>query len=241
MAFLSAKFERYGLINQTPSPATRVFVDEVHEDTEASLRRPVTNDTDSDGAGIFAGFRSEVTLASSDVAGVSQIETWMTSFATVEMVAVTPDHVVQWLNPSKILGTEALDITETNLAESQATLVQDGGDQSSHEVYITRNALFPYSVSGAFTQQLIFPVDGVDATLSSDFSTVDGTETITLTAQAGNGTSLDSASVSPSSGGRASVTLPTPSDTHFLEASVSGASPSNPALRVDGSDQYVQR
>jgi len=141
MSFLSAKFERYGLIDTEADPTRRVFVADVHEDTEGSLRAVPDRDQDPDGSTIFAGFRSEVTIASADLDGVSQIETWMRNFEDVELVAVTPDHLVQWYNPSRLLGTEELDITETNLVQSRATMVQDGGDQQDHDVYITRNGL----------------------------------------------------------------------------------------------------
>lgn len=141
MSFLSTKFTKYGLIDTDDSPSTRVYVKDVHSDTSATLRQVPDRDTDTDGATIFAGFRSEVGLASADVSGVTQVETWMTDFSDVELVGITPDHLVQWYNPSRLTGTEMLDTTETNLAEHEVSMVQDGGDQQSHDVYITRNGL----------------------------------------------------------------------------------------------------
>lgn len=170
-SFLSAKFTKYGLLEDDDSPSTRVFVSDVSDESEAAIRQAITRDQDTDGAGVFAGFRSELGLASNDVSGLSQIETWMSGLNDVEMVGVTPDHIVQWYNASRILGGEQLDTTETNLAESMAMMVQDGGDQATHDVFATRNGL-----------QHLAPENGGWADTDSD-NTPDGYTTTSLTSE----------------------------------------------------------
>lgn len=142
MALLTAKFTKYGLIDVDASPADRVFVADVHEDTQATIRDVIQNDADPDGATYFSGFQSEVALATPDLAGLSQGETWMTGFEDVELVAITPDHFIQWYNPGRLVVREQHAVGETNLAESMAMLTQMGGDNTTHDVYATRNALF---------------------------------------------------------------------------------------------------
>jgi hypothetical protein len=121
-------------------------------------------------------------------------------------------------------------------------MTRDAGDKDTHGVYLTRNALAPVGASGAISATLAWPVDGVGLTLSADFSNVDGTETLALEALDSDETTvLDSATATPGSSGRASLDFTTPSGTYYLSVEVSGASPSKPALRVDGSTQYTPK
>ena len=242
MSAVVAKLNRFGLLNDAPSPSERVYVRDVHSETTADIRQVPDRDTDTDGATIFSSFRSTFELSAADIAGLPQAETWMASRTPVKAVLALEDAFVQWVEPTRIVATDTLTPGEAALVRADYVMTRDAGNQSSHGVYLTRNALAPVGASGGINATLAWPVDGVGLTLSADFSNVDGTETLALEALDSDKTTvIDSATANPGSGGRASLDFTTPDGTYYLAVEVSGASPSKPALRVDGSDQYTPK
>jgi len=240
-SYLTTKLDRFGLINDAPSTAERVFVEHPSTESSAEVRQVPDTDTDPDGATYFSGFRSVFELASVDVDGISQAETWMTGYTPVKAVAIMPGFVVQWDTATRLRARDTLTPEEAALVQAEYAMIRDGGDQSTHGVYLTRNALLPYDTSGAVSETIPWPVDAVTVTLSADIDSVDGSEDLTIEAQDASGTALDSSSASPGSTGRADVSLTTPDNTHFLAITVAGGTVGDPALRVDGGTTYVSK
>jgi len=242
MSYVSSVLHRFGLLNDSASPSERVFVRDVSEETSVSPRQVPDRDADSEGQTIFSSFNSTWELSAFDLAGLPTAEGWMTAQEEVQGVAVLEDAVIQWTEPSRIVPTDTLSPGEAALVRADYVMRRDAGDKASHGVYLTRNALAPVGASGGINATLTWPVDGVGLTLSADFSSVDGTETLSLEAlDSDEATVIDSATANPGSSGRASLDFTTPDGTYYLGVEVSGASPSQPALRVDGSDQYVPK
>jgi hypothetical protein len=242
MSYVSSVLHRFGLLNDSASPSERVFVRDVSEETSVSPRQVPDRNADSEGQTVFAAFNSTWELSAFDLEGLPTAEAWMTAQEKVQGVAVLQDAVIQWTEPSRIVPTSALSPGEAALVRADYVMRRDAGDIGSHGVYLTRNALTPVGASGAISATLAWPVDGAGLTLSADFSSVDGTETLALEALDSDKTTvIDSATANPGSSGRVSLDFTTPDGTYYLAVEVSGASPSKPSLRVDGSDQYVPK
>ena len=235
MSAVVGKLDRFGLLNDSPSPSERVYVRDVHSETTADVRQVPDRDTDTDGAIIFSSFRSTFELSAADIAGLPQAETWMASRTPVKAVLALKGAFVQWVEPTRIVATDTLTPGEAALVRADYVMTRDAGNQSSHGVYLTRNALAPLGVTGSVIGQLAWPVDGVALTLSATDA-----DTLAIDALDETGSVLDSVTDSPS-GGRASVDFTTPSGTHRLDVEVSGTSVSEPALRHQGETAYVPK
>jgi len=233
MSGVVSKLNRFGLLNDTPSPSERVFVEDVHSETTADVRQVPDRDTDPDGATIFSSFQSTFALSAADIEGLAQAETWMASRTPVKAVLALEDAFVQWDEPSRIVASDTLTPGEAALVRADYAMTRDAGDQSTHGVYLTRNALAPLSVTGSVIGQLPWPVDGVELTLSATDA-----GTLAIDALDETGSVIDSATDSPGSG-RASLDFTTPAGTYRLDVEVSGTSVSKPALRHQGETTYV--
>ena len=241
-SYLSTPLQRFGLLNEAPATPQRAFVEEASDESSAEIRQVPDRNSDTEGETVFSSFRSVVELSAYDIGDLEIVSQWMTDRQPVKLVATTPDVVIQWNEPTRITARPVLTPEEAALVEAEYAMTRDAGDKASHGVYLTRNALAPVGASGGISTTLAWPVDGVALTLSADFSSVDGTETLALEAlDSDEATVIDSATANPGSSGRASLDFTTPDGTYYLAMEVSGASPSQPALRVDGSDQYVPK
>lgn len=236
MASVVSKLNRFGLINTSPSPAERVFVSDVSTETSVEPQQVLEVDEDPDGGTYFTGFESTFELSANDLDSFSTAETWMTGYTQVKALVVLEEAVVQWTTPTRIRSMQALSPSESAFVKAEYMMRHAGGDESQHGVYLTRNALRPYSTSGAFGIDILWPVGGVTVTLSAtdpdslELQSLDGSKTqITADSAAGLGA------------GRQSITHTTDSNCHFLSVDVTGASAADAALRVDGSDQYVAK
>jgi hypothetical protein len=241
-SYLSTPLQRFGLLNEQPTTPERAFVEEVSDESSAEIRQVPDRNTDTEGETVFSSFRSVVELSAYDIGDLPTVEQWMTARQPVKLVATTPDVIIQWTEATRVRGRPVLTPEEAALVEAEYAMTRDAGGKDTHGVYLTRNALAPVGASGAISATLAWPVDGVGLTLSADFSNVDGTETLSLEALDSDKTTvIDSATVTPGSSGRASLDFTTPDGTYYLAVEVSGANPAEPALRVDGSDQYVAK
>jgi hypothetical protein len=238
MAYVGA-LQRFGLIDDSTSPATRVFVDDVSDESEATVREVPDTETDPEGRTVFAAYRSELRLSALDVAGISDVSTWMDERQPVKAVLEMPEAVVMWTRAARITGAGGYSPTEVALQKAEYAMTLEAGGADSHGVLLTRNVLAPFDTSGGVSETFVYPLDGSALTLSAGFGANGGTVTIEAQDDAGSG--LDSASTTSSSSGRIRTDLTTPPGTHFLSVDVSGDTPADPALRVDGSDQFVAR
>lgn len=238
MSYVGA-IQQFGLINDTPSPAVRVYTDQVSDDSEATIRDVTDTETDPEGQIIFSSYLSELTISAVDVQGQGTVSGWMDSRTMVKAVVEVPEAVIMWTSATRITTRSGYTPTEPGLQKAEYILRRDSGDKDTHGVLLTRNVLAPFDTTGAVSETFVYPLDGSDLTLSADFAANGGT--VTVEAQDASGTALQSGSTTSNSSGRISATLTTPSNTHFLDVSVSGDTPQKPALRVDGSTQYVAR
>lgn len=207
MATVSTKLIRFGLIEDSASPANRVFVDDPSSEATMSVRNVPERDTDPDGAPYFVGFRSESGLSAVDVGGLSQADTWLTGQTAVKMVAVTPDAFVQWINASRIRPVQQLPVSEARLIRADYGMVQDGGDLSSHDVYLTRNGLYHLAPTDSNGQ-----LAGGWADTDSN-NTPDGyTETNLTGGSFSSGTYAANVDTANGSDGSLNVTIPFPVD-----------------------------
>jgi len=234
-SYLSTPLQRFGLLNEVPATPQRAFVEEASDESSAEIRQVPDRNTDTEGETVFSSFRSVVELSAYDIGGLPTVEQWMADRQPVQLVATTPDVIIQWTEPTRITARPVLTPEEAALVEAEYAMTRNAGDLGSHGVYLTRNALVPYGVSGAFQQQIVWPLDDLTVTLSA--TDADG---LSISALGAGGGTLASDSASPGSG-RGSLSFTTPTDTFFLDVEVTGASATDPALRVDGSDQYVPK
>jgi hypothetical protein len=238
MAYVGA-VNKIGLINDTASPAERVFVEDVSDESEATVREVPDTETDPEGQTVFSGYMSELTLAALDVQGQGSVSTWMDDRTPVKAFLELPEAAVMWTRAARITTMSGYSPTESGLQKAMYSMSLDAGDINSHGVLLTRNLLAPHDNAGAVSETFAWPIDDSTLTLSADFAAGGGT--VDVEAQDDTGTALTSASDTSSSSGRISVDFTTPKDTYFLKVDVSGDSPQNPALRLDGSDQFVTR
>ena len=137
---VAVPLEKFGLINDAVSPAVRVFSDAPHEESEFSQTIP-QRDVSPKQEFYFTGYRSELSLASADVEGVPQAETWMTGYTPVKLVGIGADYFIQWYDASRLRIREAMPIDEARITRGEYMMVKDGGDRDSHGVYLSRNGL----------------------------------------------------------------------------------------------------
>lgn len=234
-SYLSTPLQRFGLLNEAPATPQRAFVKEASDESSAEIRQVPDRNTDTEGETVFSSFRSVVELSAYDIGDLEVVEKWMTAKEPVTLVATTPDVIIQWTAPTRITARPVLTPEEAALVEAEYAMTRDAGDKDTHGVYLTRNALLPYDVSGAFQQQVEWPLDGSTVTLSA--TDADG---LSISALGAGGGTLASDSASPGSG-RGRLDFTTPADTFFLDVEVTGTSAADPALRVDGSNQYVPK
>jgi len=234
-SYLSTPLQRFGLLNEAPATPQRAFVKEASDESSAEIRQVPDRNTDTEGETVFSSFRSVVELSAYDIGDLPTVDQWMVDRQPVKLVATTPDVVIQWTEPTRITARPVLTPEEAALVEAEYAMTRDAGDKDTHGVYLTRNALLPYGVSGAFQQQIEWPLDGLTVTLSA--TDADG---LSISALGAGGGTLASDSASPGSG-RSGLDFTTPADTFFLDVEVTGTSATNPALRVDGSNEYVPK
>jgi hypothetical protein len=238
MAFVGA-LRRFGLINDAVSPLERVFVEEVSDETSGEIRQVPDTEQDPQGRTIFTAYRSELTLSALDIGGIPQVSAWMDARSKVKAVLEVPQAAVMWTTPTRITVGGGYSPTEVALQKAEYSMTLEQGDKEGHGVVLTRNALAPYSDQGTISQGVVWPIDGSELTLSASFG--GGGGTVSLEAQDAGGTALDSSSTTSSSSGRASAVLTTPTDTHIVQVDVSGDTPTDAALRLDGKTTYVPK
>lgn len=238
MAFVGA-LRRFGLINDTASPQERVFVEEVSDETSGDIRQVPDTEQDPQGRTVFTAYRSEITMSALDIGGIPQVSTWMNARQKVKAVLELPEAAVMWTTPTRITVGGGYNPTEVALQKAEYSMTLEQGGKDTHGVVLTRNVLAPYSDQGTISQSVVWPVDGSELTLSAGFGAGGGA--VTLEAQDGSGTALDSSSSTSSSGGRESTTLTTPTGTHTVQVDVSGDTPVDAALRLDGKTTYVPK
>lgn len=234
-SFLTTPLQRFGLLNKETATPQRAFVEEASDESSAEIRQVPDRNTDTEGETIFSSFRSVAEFSAYDVGDLSKAEQWMADQQGVTMVATTPDAIIQWTEPTRLTTRPLLTPEEAALVEAEYALVRDAGDEDTHRVFLTRNALLPLGVSGAFAQQIDWPLDGSTVTLSATDA-----DTLSVTALGAGGGTLASDSITPGTG-RAGLDFTTPEGTFFLDLEVAGTSAADPALRVDGSNQFVPK
>jgi|APHM01.1.fsa_nt_gi hypothetical protein len=233
-SYLTTPLQRFGLLNEQLATPQRIFSEDASDESSAEIRQVPDRNTDTEGETIFSSFRSVVELAAYDL-NIERAQQWMTAQDAVTLVATTPDAIIQWTEPTRLTTRPLLTPEEAALVEAEYALVRDAGNEDTHGVYLTRNALLPLGVSGAFSQQIDWPLDGSTVTLSATDA-----DTLSITALGAGGGTLASDSINPGSG-RAGLDFTTPADTYFLDLEVAGTSAADPALRVDGSQQFVPK
>ena len=137
---VAVPLEKFGLINDDVSPAVRVFSDAPHEESEFSQTVP-QRDVSPKQDFYFSGYRSELSLASADVEGITQAETWMTSYTSVKLVGIGAGYFIQWYDASRLRIREAMPIDEARITRGEYMMTKDGGDRQTHNVYLSRNGL----------------------------------------------------------------------------------------------------
>jgi len=294
-SFAVTPLTKFGLIDDGASPATRAYVPSAHEDTEATIREPLTPDSDPEGNPYFGGFRSEIEFAGVDLDDHSQADTYMADNTLVKAVGVTPDLVLQWYHADRVLARHALSPAESALVQGRYVMQRAAGDQSDHDVYLGRNGLVHLApenggwadtdsdgtpdgytelalVNTAFSAgvyeagvdpvlggngrlkvQIPFPVDNVELTFSVEVAQLhdDGDTAIGVQTRDASKSIISGYFKTLQSTGRKSVTFTADAGTYFLDVQpleITNASNDNqkakiknPALRVDGSDQYVAK
>jgi len=142
-AFNNPAISKFGIINETPSPSVRAFQADVESGdiTEASFREGMSNDEDPEGVPYIGGMASEIAFGGLDQSPKSQAETWSFNQTPVQMVAVTPDLFIQWYSAQRLLTDQSIDVTQVNLEAGMYMMTREGGDHTSHNVYVSRNGL----------------------------------------------------------------------------------------------------
>jgi len=133
--------QRFGLLNDDPSPATRVFSEDPTTDAEASVRQVLENTTTPEGEVYFSGFDSSVTLSSADVDDIATGEGWMAAQTGVKLVGIVGDFAIQAHEDIPIRTPERLNVTEPALAEAEYLMQTQGGARGTHGMIISRNLL----------------------------------------------------------------------------------------------------
>lgn len=215
MAFVIDKLNKFGLIDDSVSPATRVYSADVTSEASAAIRTTPERETDPDGAAFFHGFRSEVGFDSVDLDDFSQGETWITGQTPVKMVSVHEDAFIQWVDATRIQNNRQHNIGESSLVRDQYVMVKDGGDLSSHDVYLTRNGLYHLA-----------PVDS-NGNLAGGWADTDSnnapdgyTETNLTGGAFSGGTYAANVNTGGGSDGSLNVTIPFPIDNEEVTLSV---------------------
>jgi len=137
---VAVPLEKFGLINDAVDPAVRVFSDAPHEESGFSQTVP-ERDVSPKQDFYFSGYQSELSLASADVEGVDQAETWMTGYTPVKLVGIGAGYFIQWYDASRLRIREAMPIDEARITRGEYMMTKDGGDREGHGVYLSRNGL----------------------------------------------------------------------------------------------------
>lgn len=137
----NVSLQKFGLIDDNASPATRVSVSDTHEDTSGTFRAAMTPSSDTEGIGYVAAFRSIAEFAAADLDGIAQAETYTTGHTDVQMVAVTPDLIIQWYRDDRVHVNEPKDFSQVSIATGMYTMIREGGKMQDHDVYVGNNGL----------------------------------------------------------------------------------------------------
>lgn len=133
--------DRFGLLNDSPSPTTRVFSEDPTDEASAAVRQLVESTQTPEGELYFTGFRSDVSLRSADVDDLSQGDTYQSGQTGVKLVGIVGDFFVLFHQDTRIRVAERLDVTTPNLAEADYMMRREGGGRGGHGAIITRNLL----------------------------------------------------------------------------------------------------
>lgn len=187
-----------------------------------------TNGLGSDmasGIELHAGDESLGQFGFADKAGFAQLKTWQDADTLLKLVVAGLQDNGLWYQAAAIKVVDQSQFTPGNRSFAQLTIDDDTPDPD-----IWRGINLLQGVAGT---EVLFPVKGITLTASAD----GGTGNLEITALDVAGATLATDNVA--AGSRASVSLTLPANTYSVQVTLpTGAT--EPALRTDGSDQYVE-
>jgi len=227
--------QAFGLIDDSVSPAPRVFSGDPTGDAEADVRQPIDGGpTTPEDEPYFVGFESSVGFASADVADLPQGETFMTGQTPVKLVGLAGDFFVVFHRGTRVMTPERLDITQPSLAQADYAMRRSGGGRGDHGAIISRNLLTYLQEEGANGQ-----LAGGWADADTD-NTPDGYTETNLNSTAWNSGVYEGFVDTGSGTGSLNVTVPFPVDGAEVTVSVQADQvhgDGDQAIRIEALDE----
>jgi len=154
----AAFFDPNGSVNDT------VRFTRAHEDTTMNVREMLGAEAaDTRGHDYFVGYESVMEWMEPDLSDVQQMEQWMTDGTPIQMVAIGPDTIVQWYEPTQVRTSQTTNTSVGDVDPLHARMQIGGGDgtdgdgtvmgypNGSHRVYVSRNALYPLAYDAEYS------------------------------------------------------------------------------------------
>lgn len=210
-------------------PATGTVVQFNHVATDSEHTHETASEQTIAGAELYAGEEQTLALQVLDLNGRSQLEAWQKGETPLQGAVAGLQENILFREAVAMQFTAPIVFAPRTRPRYTVRLPFEG---VSPDVQAGINLLWLVDPAhAAATYDIVFPVAGVDLTLSAD----GGTGNLELIALDYAGTQLDIASAAAAS--RASVSLTLPANTWTVRVNLP-AGHTEPALRTDGNEEY---